>query len=184
MSTAQAAPLRFPPAEGPAAAWQAVCPQGTFPARRGDATAAAPRGGASAGGGRCFGGVRISGKPAPERRPGGPVAETSIVLRAAGPRRGACARLAAHPAWLRAGARAASAAPASRPRLRRLPSLPPLRVLAPLCIDDSVVARPVLTCARPLARSARQVPGVGDELSVAARPASPLRWSEVDGCGG
>lgn len=78
--------------------------------------------------------------------------ETSIVLRAAGPRaRGVCARLVAHPAWLRVGARAALAAPASRPSPRRLPSPPPLRVLAPVCIDDSVVARPVLTCARSLA---------------------------------
>lgn len=102
-----------------------------------------------------FGGVRIWGKLAPEQR----AWRACQGLRGSGnhpsssePRpahgRGACAQLAAHPAWLRVGARAASAAPAPRLSPQRLPSPLPLRVLAPVCTDDSVVARPVLTCAR------------------------------------
>lgn len=159
MSTARAALCVFRPHRGRQPPRRPCARRGPSRHRRGDATAAAPRGGSERRGSR--------GRPLLRRgeRLGrtGPRAARLAGLSGCGLTehpssseppahgRGACARLVAHPAWLRVGARAALAAPASRPSPRRLPSLPPLRVLAPVCTDDSVVARPVLTCARSLA---------------------------------
>lgn len=159
MSTAGSAPA-FSARRGAGSRLAGRVPAGDLPSTDALMRPQQPRaGGASAGGaggGRCFGGVRIWGEPAPEQRAwracqglrGSRKHPSSSEPPAHG--RGACARLVAHPAWLRVGARAALAAPASGLSPRRLPSPPPLRVLAPVCIDDSVVARPVLTCARSL----------------------------------